>query len=35
VIAAGAMPYRKLFDTTYIAPGALRLRESGKGPLFR
>ena len=27
VIAAGAMPYRKLFDTTYIAPGALRLAE--------
>jgi hypothetical protein len=27
VVAAGAMPYRKLFDTTYIAPGALRLAE--------
>jgi hypothetical protein len=24
VIAAGGMPYRKLFDTTYIAPGARR-----------
>jgi hypothetical protein len=27
VIAAGGMPYRKLFDTTYIAPGTLRLAE--------
>jgi hypothetical protein len=27
VVAAGAMPYRKLFDTTYVAPGALRLAE--------
>ena len=27
VVAAGAMPYRKLFDTTYLAPGALRLAE--------
>jgi hypothetical protein len=27
VIAAGAMPYRKLFDTNYLAPGALRLTE--------
>src|SRR5215208_5129605 len=27
VIAAGGMPYRKLFDTTYVAPGALRLAE--------
>ena len=25
--AAGGMPYRKLFDTTYLAPGALRLAE--------
>ena len=27
VVAAGAMPYRKLFDATYVAPGALRLAE--------
>ena len=27
MIAAGGLPYRKLFDTTYIAPGALRLAE--------
>jgi hypothetical protein len=27
VIAAGAMPYRKLFDATYVAPGVLRLTE--------
>ena len=27
VVAAGAMPYRKLFDTTYVAPGVLRLAE--------
>jgi hypothetical protein len=25
--AAGGLPYRKLFDTTYIAPGTLRLAE--------
>jgi hypothetical protein len=27
MIAAGGLPYRKLFDTTYIAPGAFRLAE--------
>ena len=27
VAAAGGMPYRKLFDATYVAPGALRLAE--------
>jgi hypothetical protein len=27
VVAAGGMPYRKLFDTTYLAPGALRFAE--------
>ena len=27
VAAAGGMPYRKLFDATYVAPGALRLSE--------
>jgi len=27
VTAAGAMPYRKLFDATYAAPGSLRLSE--------
>jgi len=27
VEAAGGMPYRKLFDVTYVAPGALRLSE--------
>jgi len=25
--AAGAMPYRKLFDATYVTPGTLRLTE--------
>ena len=25
--AAGAMPYRKLFDATYVTPGTLRLAE--------
>lgn len=25
--AAGGLPYRKLFDVTYVAPGALRLAE--------
>jgi hypothetical protein len=27
VVAAGGMPYRKLFDATYAAPGSLRLSE--------
>ena len=27
MIAAGGLPYRKLFDATYVAPGALRLAE--------
>jgi hypothetical protein len=27
VAAAGAMPYRKLFDATYVTPGTLRLAE--------
>ena len=27
MIAAGGLPYRKLFDVTYLAPGALRLAE--------
>ena len=27
VAAAGAMPYRKLFDVTYATPGSLRLSE--------
>lgn len=27
VTAAGGMPYRKLFDATYAAPGSLRLSE--------
>ncbi|MPZ31252.1 MAG: hypothetical protein GEV13_09700 [Rhodospirillales bacterium] len=27
VAAAGGMPYRKLFDASYVAPGALRLAE--------
>ncbi|HET6223850.1 MAG TPA: hypothetical protein VFE11_16865 [Dongiaceae bacterium] len=27
VIAAGALPNRKLFNATYVAPGALRLAE--------
>jgi hypothetical protein len=27
VAAAGGMPYRKLFDATYVAPGSLRLGE--------
>ena len=27
MVAAGGLPYRKLFDATYVAPGALRLAE--------
>ena len=27
MVAAGGLPYRKLFDVTYVAPGALRLAE--------
>jgi hypothetical protein len=27
MIAAGGLPYRKLFDATYVAPGSLRLAE--------
>jgi hypothetical protein len=27
IAAAGGLPYRKLFDTTYVAPGSLRLSE--------
>ena len=27
MIAAGGLPYRKLFDASYIAPGTLRLAE--------
>lgn len=27
VAAAGSLPYRKLFDTTYVASGSLRLAE--------
>jgi hypothetical protein len=27
VAAAGGLPYRKLFDATYVTPGALRLAE--------
>jgi hypothetical protein len=27
MIASGGLPYRKLFDATYVAPGTLRLAE--------
>ena len=27
LVAAGAMPYRKLFDVTYATPGAIRLAQ--------